>query len=188
MMFGSGEKLDVLPPLREQCTPPRWGFRLTRDVSDGTTPRPPPLPSFFVLRKRPPEPLAWRMAWRWRDSCRFSLWILRKATSSGVAGMTTQRDSTCGCFSMVNSFLSASPVALLESEAARGGGDDAVGEPVAPWGKLSSVEATGAKPRYARRLATTCCKFARVCISSAVGTNVIMASDLWNLGALIPNW
>lgn len=25
-------------------------------------------PSFFVLRKRPPEPLARRMAWRWRDS------------------------------------------------------------------------------------------------------------------------
>ncbi|KAG8080667.1 hypothetical protein GUJ93_ZPchr0007g5985 [Zizania palustris] len=78
---------------------------------------------------------------------RAPLWILRKAASSGVAGMTAQRDSTRGCFSMVDSFLSASPVALLESEAARGRDDDAVGELVALWGKLGSVEATRAKPR-----------------------------------------
>ncbi|KAG8096382.1 hypothetical protein GUJ93_ZPchr0013g34791 [Zizania palustris] len=79
---------------------------------------------------------------------------------------------------MVDGFLSVSPVALLESKAARGGGDDAVGEPVAPWGKLGSLKATGAKPRYARRLVTTCYKSARACISSAVETNVVMASDL----------
>ncbi|KAG8068934.1 hypothetical protein GUJ93_ZPchr0005g15461 [Zizania palustris] len=84
--------------------------------------------------------------------------------------------------------LRASPVALLESEAAHGRGDDAVGEPVVPWGKLGSVEATGAKPRYAERPATACCISARTCINSAVGTNVVMASDLWNLAALIPNW
>ncbi|KAG8060622.1 hypothetical protein GUJ93_ZPchr0002g24536 [Zizania palustris] len=89
---------------------------------------------------------------------------------------------------MVDSFLSASLVALLESEAARGGGDDVVGEPVAPWGKLGNVEATRAKPRYVRMLATTYCKSARACISSAVGMNVVMTSDLWNLAALIPNW
>ncbi|KAG8090932.1 hypothetical protein GUJ93_ZPchr0011g26916 [Zizania palustris] len=79
-------------------------------------------------------------------------------------------------------------MALLESEAARGRGDDAVGEPVVPWGKLGSVETTGAKPRYAWRLATVYCKYARACISSTVGTNVVMASNLWNLAALIPNW
>ncbi|KAG8083336.1 hypothetical protein GUJ93_ZPchr0015g6779 [Zizania palustris] len=88
---------------------------------------------------------------------------------------------------MVDNFLSVSSVALLESEVAHDGGDDAVGEPVVLWGKLGSVKATRAKPRYARRLAIACCKSARACISSAIGTNIIMSSDLWNLAALIPN-
>ncbi|KAG8094944.1 hypothetical protein GUJ93_ZPchr0012g19360 [Zizania palustris] len=74
-----------------------------------------------------------------------------------------------------------SPPPCASSSASGDGGDDAVG-------KLGSVEATGAKPRYARRLASACCKSTKACISSAVGMNVVMASDLWNLVALIPNW
>ncbi|KAG8084192.1 hypothetical protein GUJ93_ZPchr0010g7362 [Zizania palustris] len=55
-----------------------------------------------------------------------------------------------------------------------GNNDNAVGKPVAPWGKLDNVEATGAKPNYAERLATACYKSVRACITSADGTNVII--------------
>ncbi|KAG8094093.1 hypothetical protein GUJ93_ZPchr0012g21084 [Zizania palustris] len=116
-------------------------------------------------------------------------------TSSTLARRGAARD-TCStahlpavrvASSAKGSTRATSPCAFTS---ASGDGGDTVGKLVAPWGKLDSLEATEAKPRYVERLATVCYKSTRACISSADqvdGMNVVMASNLWNLTALIPN-
>ncbi|KAG8050938.1 hypothetical protein GUJ93_ZPchr0009g1756 [Zizania palustris] len=52
--------------------------------------------------------------------------------------------------------------------------DNMVGKPVATWGKLGSMEATGAKPNYAERPTMACRKSVRACITSADGMNIVI--------------
>uniref|UniRef100_A0A0E0D418 Uncharacterized protein n=1 Tax=Oryza meridionalis TaxID=40149 RepID=A0A0E0D418_9ORYZ len=66
------ERLDARPPPLPPREPGRWttSAGLMRDARSVLLLPPPAVASFLVLRKRPPEPLARRMAWRWRDSWR----------------------------------------------------------------------------------------------------------------------